>query len=369
MKKARLIGILLTLVVVLSSCAASSSTPASVVPSSVVPSSAAPASVAPSSAAPVSSAAPAAPAKPAYPNPSKNFYLGISSAAGGSNDIGCRMIIPYLEKAMGGCPVVPENLEGGSYWAMYADFWNNPGNADGYHVMTVTTPNVFSYMNKATNNDKTLDDFKLLCNVVSDQGLFAVRADDERFKDVNNIKEFADWLKAHPDQQILATYHSKGGGNQLGYLKFVDATGVTNLPGVSMIGVAESLPALLGGHSDVYVGFVGDIWVNYDKGEVKVLGIMDDKRSKFMPDVPTCEEVGIPIYNLVSRGYFVHSNTDPAIYDQLLECFRTACNEPQYFEDMNKAGFTPDFIGGKDYEEFMERNRQDYIKLLPLIGY
>ena len=72
---------------------------------------------------------------------------------------------------------------------------------------------------------------------------------------------------------------------------------------VHFTGGAAAMTALLGGHTDVQFGNVGDFVTRVKDGSVRVLAVMDKERNKFLPDVPTVEEsIGTRLISSSSRG-------------------------------------------------------------------
>src|SRR2546430_3520923 len=61
------------------------------------------------------------------------------------------------------------------------------------------------------------------------------------------------------------------------------------------------LQDLLGGHVDLFFGNVSAALALWRDGKVKVLAVLDRKRSAQMPDVPTTAEAGMP--DLVAGGW------------------------------------------------------------------
>ena len=62
------------------------------------------------------------------------------------------------------------------------------------------------------------------------------------------------------------------------------------------------LQDMLGGHVDLFFGNVSAALALWRDGKIKVLAVLDTKRSAQMPDVPTTAEAGLP--DLVSTGWF-----------------------------------------------------------------
>src|SRR4029077_10550192 len=82
---------------------------------------------------------------------------------------------------------------------------------------------------------------------------------------------------------------------------FMTMTG-TEMIHVPYRGETLVLNDMLGGHVDLFFGNVSAALALWRDGKIKVLAVLDKKRSAQMPDVPTTTEAGMP--DLVSVGWF-----------------------------------------------------------------
>lgn len=298
--------------------------------------------------------------------PSKPVTIIINSGAGGAVDLGIRTLIPYLEEQMG-VTVTPVNVTGGSGWVG----WNQMMTAepDGYTLVTTNAHTLFSYYNKETSNDKTLDDFNMLCNIVTDKSVIAVRADDERFKDVNDLRDFVDFLHSY-DGEILASVGPAGGDDHMFLLKLCKAAEIDNLTPVNAAGgVSEAKSTFYGGHVDVYFGNVGDTYTNYQNGEIKILCVADENRSTFLPDIETTKEQGFEVYSNSARSLAAQPGLDPAVKEKLVACLKAAINDPDYIQQMTDAGYEIDYKDGEAFMDFMKLNEDGVVSILDLLGW
>ena len=184
-------------------------------------------------AAPAATAAAAAAAGGNYSTfPANNVTYICSGSAGGGLDLCARFIAPYIQKYLpGDGTITVENVTGGSNWNAYNRLIGSA--PDGYTLCTLATPQFTNYLNKSMNIPYTMDSYRPLANCVTDYCCFSVRADDERFADVNDLDSLAAYLKEHADQEFLVSLTSGGGADQLVMYQFGDIAGVENLVGVN----------------------------------------------------------------------------------------------------------------------------------------
>lgn len=298
----------------------------------------------------------------------KNVRYIMTASAGGGLDICARILAPYWEKAIGdGTTVTVENLTGGANW----NGWNEMFKAtpDGMTVSNIHTPQVFAYLNKSLQNTNNLDSFNLLCNCVTDSVTFVVRKDDDRFKDVNDLKDLVEYLKAS-DKEFLVALTSKGGADELAMLELMDQSGVKNLVGVNHSdGISAQKASFLGKDCDIYIGKVGDSLPLYNDGTVKILAVCKNDRSQSLPDVPTAKECG---YNLIfgsSRGIAMQPGVPADVKEAMLETLRKATQDPEYLQKMAEGGYEVDFMEGEAYYQYMKEQEAIIIKYADVLGY
>lgn len=323
----------------------------------------------PAPAAPSSTPTASAETDPFADYPSKPINYIVTASAGGGLDACARILVPYLQKALGGNVVINvNNVTGGANWVGWTEMMNAA--PDGYTISSIHTPQVYSYLNKSLKNQNTLDSFNLLCNTVTDYCLIAVRTDDKRFENINDLKSFAEYIKAHADEEFLAALTSKGGADELVMLDFNKVNDITNITGVNHSkGIAEAKAAFLGGHVDLYYGKVGDTLASYKDKTVKVLGVMSNKRSTLMPDVATAIEQGYDLVNGSSRGVVAQPSMDPALKAKLVAALKEAQSDPAYLKAMEEAGYEVDYMEGQVYEDYMKDMEAVVIKYAEELGY
>ena len=111
-----------------------------------------------------------------------------------------------------------------------------------------------------------------------DPVLFAVKKDSP-FKTLRDVVEAA---KASPKKVKISTTGIQA-DEAFAILKFQKMTGTQFAMVHFAQGIAPSVLALMGGKTDVFCGNVGDLLSQFKSGEVRILGIMDNKPSRFYP--------------------------------------------------------------------------------------
>jgi tripartite-type tricarboxylate transporter receptor subunit TctC len=157
---------------------------------------------------------------------------------------------------------------------------------------------------------------------------------------VNSLKELVDYIKARPGKVI---YGSQGNGAtpHLTANMFMTMTG-TDMVHVPYRGETLVLQDLLGGHVDLFFGNVSAALALWRDNKLKVLAVLDKKRSAQMPNVPTTAEAGMP--DLVAVGWFAVAGPPkmaPAVRDAIAKDFIDVLKMPDVIEKYRALSVEP----------------------------
>ena len=152
----------------------------------------------------------------------------------------------------------------------------------------------------------------------------------------NSLKELVEYIKSNPGKVV---YGSQGNGAtpHLTANMFMTMTG-TNMVHVPYRGETLVLQDILGGHVDLFFGNVSAALALWRDGKIKVLAVLDKKRSAQMPDVPTTAEAGMP--DLVSVGWFAAAGPPkmaPALRDAIAKDFIEVLKMPDVVGEVSCA--------------------------------
>jgi tripartite-type tricarboxylate transporter receptor subunit TctC len=158
-------------------------------------------------------------------------------------------------------------------------------------VVPVLAPMVF---NKLEYNAQT--DFVPVGKVCNFSFALAVPANSQ----IKNLKEYANWLKANPNE---ASFGSPAAGSLPHFFGVMIGTALNvNMVHIPFNGGSALQSAVLGGHIPAGIDVVMEWQQNVKAGKVIVLATSGSDRSKVMPDVPTFKEQGFP--DVVGQGWF-----------------------------------------------------------------
>jgi tripartite-type tricarboxylate transporter receptor subunit TctC len=352
-------------------------TPAPAAPAAATPAPAAPAAATPAPAAPAATPAAPAAATPAAPAaatpaaaapaaavpkpqgyPSRPITVIVPWNAGGSTDVGFRIMAPVMERILGQTVNIVNRPGAGSQVGVAELARSRP---DGYTFGNISAPAVQTiYLDPARQATFDADSFTYTALHVFDPGAIAVRAESpyQSFEDLIND------ARQRPGQ-VTASTTGVLGDDHLAILRVEEAFDV-EFAIVHFEGGAPALTSLLGGHTDVQFGNVGDFFARAREGAVRVLALMDTERSQFMPEVQTIEELtGERIVSSSSRGLAGPAGVPDEINRYISDVWRQAMEDPEVQRRMDEQGLTQRYMNPDDFQEYWVEFQETVERLMP----
>ena len=237
-----------------------------------------------------------------------------------------------LSKALGGQPVVIENLPGAggitgaSALAKAAPDGLTIGIVSNNHVIN---PSVYKKMPY-----DTVEDFTEISVLGTTPLVLVVNPAKVPAK---NAKELVAFLKARPDAY---NYASSGNGTilHLAAAVFVDEAAVP-VKHIPYKGVGPMLADLMGGQVELGVLALPSIQGQLKGGSLRAIGVMSAKRTPAAPDLPTFAEQGMPGAEV--EAWFAvlgPAKLPPAEVKRIHDAFVAAFDTPEVKEAMAKQG-------------------------------
>ena len=289
--------------------------------------------------------------------PTKPIILQVPWPAGGSTDVGARIVAAIAEKKMGQPIVVTNRVGAGSQIGLTETARQKP---DGYYLGFASLPALNTII--LDPERKALFDLNSLVfiiNQVIDPGIIWARGDSP----YKTLKDLLDDARKRPGEIRAATTGILG-DDHLAILMMQEAAKV-NFRIVHFDGGAQVFTAVLGGQVDVAFGNVGDIATKLKGTKLRILMVMDPQRSKFVPDVPTTAELGFPkIISSSSRGMFGPAGIPAPILKKIQTVFLEAMKDPDHVEKMEKAGLAVKPLIGEEYKKYVYELQE---RIAPLV--
>jgi tripartite-type tricarboxylate transporter receptor subunit TctC len=280
--------------------------------------------------------------------PDRPIQLMVAYPAGGSTDIGARILAGIAEKALGQ-PIVVVNKGGAGGQVGWTEMSRQK--PDGYYIGFINLPALNTVI---TDKDRQAifdtKSFTPIINQVLDPGAVWVRADSP-FK---TFKDVLDAAKAKPNTLRAATTGILS-DDHLAILMTEEAAPGAKFRLVHLAGGAPMLKETLGGNIDVAFDNVGSIVTQVKSGQVRALVVTDVERSKFLPDIPCTKELGYPtIISNSTRGIAGPKGMDPKIVKKLADTFKKAMADPEHVKKMEDVGLALKVMTGDEYQKYYD---------------
>jgi tripartite-type tricarboxylate transporter receptor subunit TctC len=275
--------------------------------------------------------------------PERPIKLIVPWAAGGDTDSIYRSFQPHLQKHLGGTIVIA-NVAGASGTKGAKDAKDAP--ADGYTIFAIHDSIHSTYYTGVADVNAT--DFQPICLVASTPSVITA-SPKTPWADMKALLADA---KARPGQ---ITVGATLGSTSHFFPAMVERAAGVKFKYVSYEGTAPRMTALMGGHIDVAESNLTQK-SKVDAGQLKFLGIASDKRAAEIPDVPTLKELGINVIYAVNRGLVAPKGTPPDVMAKLGSACAAAAREAEFAEAMKNQGTRVNYLGSREYLEFLKKN-------------
>ena len=105
-----------------------------------------------------------------------------------------------------------------------------------------------------------------------------------------------------------------------------------------------------------------------ENGTLKAYGIADEKRNKYMPNLPTMKEQGVDLVFALKRGIVAPKGTPKAIVDYWADVLKQAAEDKDLLKQMDAKGTDIKWVGPEGYRKWAEKTYKDYEKVAIKIG-
>jgi tripartite-type tricarboxylate transporter receptor subunit TctC len=290
----------------------------------------------------------------------KPMRIIVPYAAGGVTDAVARAVAARLGE-IAGRPVLVDNRPGGS--TMIGMQQCAKADADGL-TTCITVPDSLSYNPQLFTNlpYDAEKDFAPVINLGFTNNLLVANAGVP----FDSYKGMLAYAKANPGKLNWGTWGAATIPDV--YLRWVARQTGVDIVAVPYKGSAGTIPAVLSGEVHItFMGF-GTALPHIKSGKMKALVAVGDRRSVYMPDLPTlAEQGGDP--GLVSYfGIFAPAATPKAVIEQLNAEFAKAVRTPQVQEFYKSYTIDSAVSSAEQFAAFVKADRENAAKVFQSIG-
>lgn len=291
--------------------------------------------------------------------PSRQIRLIAPYAASSTVDIIARLFGQKLGEAIGQAVLV-DNLPGaggsiGTTAALRAP-------ADGYTMLIVPSTQLTSASLYKNPPYEITRDFTPLAIPVNAPNVVLVNTDVA----ARNLAELLALAKAKPGQLNYA--HTGRGTPTHLFVEMLKSTAGIDVVGVAYKSGAQAVTDLIGGQVAIMYSNAGSGLPLIKAGRVRPLAVSGSQRLPLLPDVPTVGEI-LPGYEAaVWFGFYVRSDTPPAIVARLSQELARIAQLPEVKEKMLASGLVNELIVGEAAINRVKLDTQKLNKVVRDVG-
>ena len=265
--------------------------------------------------------------------PTKPIRMLVGFPMGGGADIMARLLAPGMSEALGQ-PIVVDNRPGaGSALASEVAAKAPP---DGHTLVMIGSSHAVNAAFNPKLPYRPAADFRGIVLVAT--APVAVTAHPS--VPAKTLRELIALAQAAPGKLHYGSA-GVGGINHLAaeLLKHMGRFDITLVP---YKGVAQALPALLGGEVQLLFSSLPSVVGQVKQGRIRAIAVTSSKRSGAAPDIPTVAESGIPGYEASSWfGLLAPAGTPTAIVNRLNADASKILALPRIQEQLSRGGADP----------------------------
>lgn len=185
---------------------------------------------------------------------------------------------------------------------------------------------------------------------------------------VRTVPDFVAWVRVNPS---LGAYGSPAAGAMPHFLgtQFARAAGIS-LTHVPYRGAAPGLQELMGGQVAAGMFALGDFLPHLAGGQLRLLAVADDKRSRYAPSIPTFAEQSYRgLYGVESFGLFLPGHASGTAVNRVFDMASTAVRQPAFAEGLARSGFEPSLQEPSAYARQLATERERWAPVVRASGF
>ncbi|WP_129527349.1 Bug family tripartite tricarboxylate transporter substrate binding protein [Achromobacter agilis] len=273
--------------------------------------------------------------------PEKPIRVMVGFSAGGVTDIVVRALAESASSVFGQPIIVENKLGAGGVMPAYQLQNATP---DGYTIGLIAH-SVFRLPYISNIKWDPAADLDYIIRLTGFTWGLVVAADSP----IKTFEDYVAYARKNPGKMTYGTVGSLT--TQHLTMEQISASLGLQLTNVPYKGVAEALPALMGGH----IMSVADAssWVPYvTSGKMRLLVVWTEKRVPRFPDVPTLRDVGIDMVQTSPWGLAAPKGTPPEAIRRLHDGFKEAMAQKPFQDALANYDMEQQYMDGTAYRQF-----------------
>jgi putative tricarboxylic transport membrane protein len=291
----------------------------------------------------------------------RGLRIMVPNTPGGGYDITARSAAKAMEDADLTRSVEVFNLPGAGGTVGLGRLVNEAGNDK--LVMSMGLGVVGSV--HTNHSPSSLQDTTPIARLIQEPDIIVV-AKDSPYQDIDQL---IDAWKADPGGVPVGGGSSPGGPDHLAPMLFAQAIGLEPkaVNYVAYDGGGELLASVLGGKIAFGVSGVGEYRDQIESGDLRVLAVTSAERVEGI-DAPTLRESDVDVEFVNWRGIVAPPGISQNDTDKLVRLFTDLQGTPQWQDVLEKNGWTPAFMPGKEFGDFLAEENDRVASVLEELG-
>jgi len=281
-------------------------------------------------------------------------------AAGGVQDLLARAMTNELALALGQTVIIDNKPgAGGTVGTAYVA---KSAPDSGVMVMAAASHNISGSLYNKLSYDPQKD-FAPLAHIGNAGYVLMINPDVP----AKNAAEFIRYAKANPGKMNYATA-GVGSATHLSMAYFNGLAGI-DLVHVPLKATGEAINEVISGRAHaVIAASIGALAFAKDS-RIRLIGVTSPKRSKYLPEVPTIAESGLPGYQFDSWfGLLGPAATPAADINRVNAAMGKLLKDPVILERLDKQGIEPAFMNNTDFARLLAQDYERMAKVVKASG-
>jgi putative tricarboxylic transport membrane protein len=173
-----------------------------------------------------------------------------------------------------------------------------------------------------------------------------------------SVKELFDAARREPGSLVVATTSPQGTGRLLVHL-LEKHTG-TKFRVVHFKGGGESVTSVAGGHTTFTTENLAEGLGFVEARKLRVLAVSANERLSQVPDVPTLQELGIPVTAGTMRGFVFPAGVPKDAAATMEAALARVHNSPAWKELARRNIYQDIYMGSEDFKDFLVKRYEEY---------
>jgi tripartite-type tricarboxylate transporter receptor subunit TctC len=296
------------------------------------------------------------PASDNFPTKPINLYVGWG--AGGGVSMMARVVSSKAGEILG-APIVVMNKPGGG--GTIANDFVHRAKPDGYSLTVATLANNGSAL-LLNKQPYTISDFEYL-GMFAHLPMILFVSSESPWK---TLEQLINYAKEHPGD-LKYSSNGVGASAHISTAWFCSESNIqaVHLP---MKSDSEVLSSILGGYSQMSMGFLTTILPVKEGGKVRFLATASEKRLEWFPEVPTFREKGFSVVYNPWYGIAAPRGLPKEVSGKLQDAFAKTFQDAEVREMLKKLGCDPMYKSSEEFTKFVNSEFKKLHEVFKKIG-